>query len=175
MLRILRCLDWNLGPKISSRHWDCLSVSFSLPGYHFEKFFTLSNNLLRLPATDNCRELSGVKVKVILRLTVGQSVSLGIEPHLGLMTKYLLLFDSYGLVFVGRSLWRMNGSVFCICYRSSSAQSFSGPSPLDLATIFYCLSSETSLFVASYDSQGHGGGIRLRLLTGLVFYQCRVI
>jgi hypothetical protein len=31
-----------------------------------------------------------VKVKVTLRLTVGQSVSLGIEPHLGLMTRYLL-------------------------------------------------------------------------------------
>jgi hypothetical protein len=26
---------------------------------------------------------------------------------------------------------------------------------------------ETSLFVASYDSQGHGGGIRPRLSTGL--------
>jgi hypothetical protein len=38
-----------------------------------------------------------VKVKVTLRLTVGQSVSLGLEPHLGLMTRYLLLFDSYGL------------------------------------------------------------------------------
>jgi hypothetical protein len=42
-----------------------------------------------------------VKVKVTLRLTVGQSVSLGVEPHLGLMTRYFLLFDSYGLVFVG--------------------------------------------------------------------------
>jgi hypothetical protein len=42
---------------------------------------------------------SKVKVKVTLRLTVGQSVSL-----LGLMTRYLLLFDSYGLVFVGRPL-----------------------------------------------------------------------
>jgi hypothetical protein len=42
-----------------------------------------------------------VKVKVTLRLTVGQSVSLGVEPHLGLMTRYLLLFDSYGFVFVG--------------------------------------------------------------------------
>jgi hypothetical protein len=39
-----------------------------------------------------------------LRLTVGQSVNLGVEPHLGLMTRYLLLFDSYGLVFVGRPL-----------------------------------------------------------------------
>jgi hypothetical protein len=27
-----------------------------------------------------------------------QSVTLGVEPHLGLMTRYLLLFDSYGLV-----------------------------------------------------------------------------
>jgi hypothetical protein len=41
-----------------------------------------------------------VKVKVTLRLTVSQSVSLGV----GLMTRYFLLFDSYGLVFVGRPL-----------------------------------------------------------------------
>jgi hypothetical protein len=33
-------------------------------------------------------------------------------------------------------------------------------------TIFYSLRFETSLFVASYDSQGHGGGIRPRLHTG---------
>jgi hypothetical protein len=42
-----------------------------------------------------------VKVKVTLRLTVSQSVSLGVEHHLGLMARYLLLFDSYGLVSVG--------------------------------------------------------------------------
>jgi hypothetical protein len=42
-----------------------------------------------------------VKVKVTLRLTVSQSVSLGVEPLLGLMTRYLLLFDIYGLVFWG--------------------------------------------------------------------------
>jgi hypothetical protein len=33
--------------------------------------------------------------------SVSQSVSLGVEPHLGLMARYLLLFDSYGLVFCG--------------------------------------------------------------------------
>jgi hypothetical protein len=38
-----------------------------------------------------------VQVQVTLRLTVSQSVSLGVEPHLGLMTKYLLLFGIYGL------------------------------------------------------------------------------
>jgi hypothetical protein len=48
--------------------------------------------------------LQTVKVKVTLRLTVGQSVSPGVEPHLGLMTRYLLLFDSCGLVFMGRPL-----------------------------------------------------------------------
>jgi hypothetical protein len=32
-----------------------------------------------------------VKVKVTLRLTVSQSVSLGVEPHLGLMTRYLAI------------------------------------------------------------------------------------
>jgi hypothetical protein len=39
------------------------------------------------------RKVKG-KVRVTLRLTVSQSVSLGVEPHLGLMTRYLLLFDS---------------------------------------------------------------------------------
>jgi hypothetical protein len=29
-----------------------------------------------------------LKVKVTLRLTVGQSVSLGVEPHLGPMARY---------------------------------------------------------------------------------------
>jgi hypothetical protein len=45
-----------------------------------------------------------VKVKVTLRLTVSQSESLGVEPHLGPMTRYLLLCDSYGLVLAGRPL-----------------------------------------------------------------------
>jgi hypothetical protein len=37
-----------------------------------------------------------------------------------------------------------------------------------LVAIFYCLRFETSIFVASYDSQGHGGGIRPRLHTGVL-------
>jgi hypothetical protein len=32
-----------------------------------------------------------VKVKIILQLTVSQSVCLGVEPHLGLMTRYFLI------------------------------------------------------------------------------------
>jgi hypothetical protein len=45
---------------------------------------------------------------------------------------------------------------------------FLGPTPLGLATVSYCLRFETSLFVASYDSQGHGGDIRPRLHTGFL-------
>jgi hypothetical protein len=81
------------------------------------------------------------------------------------MTRYLLLLSTYGLVFVGRTLWREDGSVFCICCWPLPAQSCSGPSPLGLATLFYSLRFETFLFIASYDSQGHGGGIRPRLHT----------
>jgi hypothetical protein len=69
---------------------------------------------------------------------------------------------------VGRPLWREDGSVFCMCCGPLPAESFSGPSLLGFGTIFYCLRFETSLFVASYDSQGHGGGIRPRLHTGWI-------
>jgi hypothetical protein len=52
------------------------------------------------------------------------------------------------------------GLLFYNCCWTSPAQSFSGQSPVGLVTIFYCLSFETSLSVASYDSQSYGGGIR---------------
>jgi hypothetical protein len=52
----------------------------------------------------NGRKLNSTKVKVTLRLTVSQSESPGVKPHLGLMTRYLLLFDNYGLVIVGRPI-----------------------------------------------------------------------
>jgi hypothetical protein len=62
----------------------------------------------------------------------------------------------------------------------ASAVFLSGPSPLVLATIFYCLRFETSLFVASYDSQGHGGDIRpphhkgkLSIILGFSLYRLR--
>jgi hypothetical protein len=121
--------------------------------------FTSDSNPL---STDSRKELtwSKVKVKVALWLTGSQSVSLGVEPQIFITVWQLRSW------FVGCLLWRENGSVFCICWWSLPAQSFSGLSPLGLATIFYCLRCKTSLFVASYDSQDHGGGIRPRLHTG---------
>jgi hypothetical protein len=97
--------------------------------------------------------------------SVGKSV-LEQSTLLGLTTRSILLSDSCGFVGMGRPLWREDGSVVYNCSGSSPAQSFSGPSPVGLVDIFYCLRFETSLFVASYDSQGHGGGIRHRLHTG---------
>jgi hypothetical protein len=84
------------------------SVSRVLVSSDFRPYLTVSH--LRLPFSSPL-----VQVQVTLRLTVSQSVSLGIEPHLGLMTRYLLLFGIYGLLFVGRPLWREDGSAFCIC------------------------------------------------------------
>jgi hypothetical protein len=70
-------------------------------------------------------------------------------------------------------VWREDRSAFYKCSWSSPAQWFSGPSPVGLVTIFYYLRFETSLFVASYDSQGYGGGIRPRLHMG-VLLDCRM-
>jgi hypothetical protein len=93
-IKIDACPSWDPGPWLLSLYSvRCARVT-----------------LARVPI-----QLQLVKVKVTLWLTVSQSLSLGVELHLGLMTRYLLLFDTYGLVFVGRPLWREDGSVFCIC------------------------------------------------------------
>jgi hypothetical protein len=57
--------------------------------------------------------LDRFKVKVTLWLTVSQSVYLGVEPRLGLMTRYFFLFESCCPVHVGSPLWREVGSVIC--------------------------------------------------------------
>jgi hypothetical protein len=67
---------------------------------------------------------------------------------------------------VGHCLWQEDGSVIYNFRWHSPAQSFLGPSPVGLVTIFYCLRFETSLFVTSYNSQVYGGGIQPRLHTG---------
>jgi hypothetical protein len=51
-------------------------------------------------------------------------------------------------------------SLSLIFLLASAAQSSSGPTPVGLATIFYCLRIYTSFFVASYDAQDYDGVIR---------------
>jgi hypothetical protein len=149
-------------------YWHFFTITITNDNSHIElRLNDVSlTNLYRLKSPRPNSQLPLSQVKVTLRLTVSQWVSLGIEPHLGPMTRYLFLSDSYVLVSVGRPLWREDGSVFCTCPWPLPAQPFSGPSLLGLATVFYCLRFETSHFVASYDLRGHGGGIRPRLHTG---------
>jgi hypothetical protein len=81
----------------------------------------------------------------MLRPTVIRPVCLGLKRHLGPKTRFLLLSDTCGFVYVGRSVWRDDGSAVCnCCCRSSPAQSFSGPSAAGLMTIYYAPRFETT-------------------------------
>jgi hypothetical protein len=83
------------------------------------------------------------------------------------MIRYLFLSDSYVLVLsderAGLSFVCAAGLCQRILYRVLV--------PLGLRPYFTVSDFETSLFVASYDSQGHGGGIRPRLHTGVPILQ----
>jgi hypothetical protein len=60
-----------------------------------------------------CVVLCRYKVKVTLRLTVSQSVCLGVKPKSGTSDQRFFFPQSYCLVFLGRPLWREVGSVMC--------------------------------------------------------------
>jgi hypothetical protein len=111
--------------------------------------------------------LHTVKILLSLSLTTdGQSASLSWNKvHIrGLYDHIFIIVRQLRVCWCG-ALWREDGSVIYNCCWTSPAQSFSGSNPVRLAIIlvFYSLMFETSLFVASYDSQGYGGGIRPRL------------
>jgi hypothetical protein len=77
----------------------------------------------------------------MLRPTVSLPVCLGI--HLGPKTRFLLLSHICGFLDLGHPLWRENAFVIYSSCWSSPEQSFSGPSPVGLMIIFYCLRFET--------------------------------
>jgi hypothetical protein len=76
------------------------------------------------------------------RRSVGQSVLVS-SPHLGLMTRFLLLSDSCGFADMGPSSLMRARVCLLQLLLSSPAQSLSGPSPAGLMTSFYCLRFET--------------------------------
>jgi hypothetical protein len=104
--------------------------------------------------------------RVVLRPTVSPSVCLGTKHPSCAYGQIFVTVRQLRVCWCGGSLWWEDGPVVHNCWWSSPAQSISGRSPMGLATIFYCLRFETSLFVASYDSLGYGGGVRPSLHTG---------
>jgi hypothetical protein len=67
--------------------------------FHFCRLLRLAGLRLRYltrpthSIVRNVVSLAFINVKVILRLTISQLVSLSVEPHVGHMIRYLLLFD----------------------------------------------------------------------------------
>jgi hypothetical protein len=95
---------------------------------------------LLLPLSTPQLEHSNIELSPMLRPTVSRAVSLGIKHPSGAYDQILITVRQLRVCWcVGRFLWREDGSVVCNCYWPSQAQSFSGPSPLGLATRFYCL------------------------------------
>jgi hypothetical protein len=79
----------------------------------------------------------------VLRSTVSRPVCLGVRPHLGPETRFLLLSNSCGFVDVGAPLLTRGRVCRLQLLPVSPAQAFSGSSPAGLMTIFNCLRLET--------------------------------
>jgi hypothetical protein len=111
------------------------------------------NILTKAWRASNCHLKQTSEVEVTLRLTVSQSVCLGVGHPIGAHDQILLFpffFRKIALLFVlGRSLWREDGSVICsaIYQWSESQRTYNH-------TLLSHLRLLGSLSVACYDSQG---------------------
>jgi hypothetical protein len=117
----------------------------------------------------NC-QLS-LSLSLMLQPTVSRAVCLGIKHPSGAYDQIFITVRQLRVWWCGvLSLTRGQVCRLQLLLALDSAVIL-GFAPVGLATIFYCLRFEISLFVASYDSQGYRGGIPPRLHTG---YSVRV-
>jgi hypothetical protein len=101
-------------------------------------------NQLALPHCTALTRLSRVKVRVTLWLVVyHQSFCLGTKPHETHNQPFFFQLNTCShRPYVTSSLTREGACLYNCCW-PSSVQSFSGPSPAGLLTIFHCLWFET--------------------------------
>jgi hypothetical protein len=126
-----------------------------------------------------------------LRPMVSRPVCLGVRLPSGAHDQSFVFCLMIAGFLMWSTLWLEDGSVIYLynCFWALPEQSLSGPSPAELTTIIYCLSWDSPPlggpgpriyipqeqggpviplgtgfpFVASYNSQGYGGGILTRL------------
>jgi hypothetical protein len=112
--------------------------------------------------------LIGSFLSLTLQSMVSRPVCLGTK-HLSRAYDQIFITVRQLLVCSG-ALSLTRGWVIYNCSWPLPAQTFLGPTPVWLMTIIYCLIFKTSLFIASHDVQGYGGGVQPRLHTGVVFF-----
>jgi hypothetical protein len=134
-------LSWRQAP------WDprpeFLFSNWTLGGYSpYVTTFLMRGWVCRLMA-------NRIESSLILWPTVRRPFHLGIKHPSGAYDQIFITVRQLRVCWCGAlSLTRRRVCRYNCCW-SSSAQAFSGPSPVGLATILYCLRFETSLFVAS--------------------------
>jgi hypothetical protein len=107
--------DWGAGRCGLEQSWLTLAVAvqsaeFLVLGNHWGSriaplWLEIAGDVgLLFPSSSKRDSNCNCRVRVTLQLTVSQSVRLGVEPRLGLMTRYLFLHESCCPVYVGRPL-----------------------------------------------------------------------